>query len=89
MRKVWSDDAWDGYLWWQSHDKKALGRINRMIRDIERSAAEPGCKPPGKAERLKYSRAGLSSVRIDQANRLVYKIEDGSLLIVSCRGHYL
>ena len=84
MRKIWSDGAWDDYLWWQSQDKRTLKRI----KDIERSCSEPGSVPAGKAERLKYSRFGLSSVRIDATNRLVHKIEDGALLIVSCKGHY-
>ena len=42
----------------------------------------------GKAEHLKHSRFGLSSVRIDATNRLVYKVVDGALFIVSCKGHY-
>lgn len=88
MRKVWSDPAWDDYVWWQSQDRKTLRRINKLIKDIERSADDPGASPTGKAERLKHSRFGLCSVRIDAANRLVYKIEDGALSIVSCRGHY-
>lgn len=88
MRKIWSDGAWDDYLWWQSQDKRTLKRINKLIKDIERSCSEPGSVPTGKAERLKYSRFGLSGVRIDATNRLVYKIEDGALLIVSCKGHY-
>ncbi|WP_165173093.1 Txe/YoeB family addiction module toxin [Adlercreutzia sp. ZJ242] len=88
MRKVWSESAWDDYVWWQSQDRKTLKRINKLVKDIERSASDPGSAPVGKAERLKHSRFGLSSVRIDDANRLVYKVEDGMLLIVSCKGHY-
>lgn len=88
MRKVWSDHAWDDYVWWQSQDKKTLKRINTLIKSIERSASGTVRAPIGKAERLRHSRFGLSSVRIDAANRLVYKIEDGALLIVSCKGHY-
>ena len=88
MKKMWSDSAWNDYIWWQSQDKKSLKRINKLIKDIERSANEPGSAPIGKAERLKYSNFGLSSVRIDASNRLVYKIEDDVLLILSCKGHY-
>lgn len=90
MRKLWSDKAWDDYLYWQSQDKKTLRRINRLIKSIESGFAPDADqqKPIGKPERLKYSMAGLMSVRIDSENRLVYKEEDGDLLIVSCRGHY-
>lgn len=88
MRKVWGDSAWDDYVWWQTQDRKTLKRINLLIKSIERSASDPKATIIGKPERLKYSRFGLSSVRIDDANRLVYKIEDDELFIVSCRGHY-
>lgn len=88
MRKIWSDSAWDDYVWWQSQDRKTLKRINRLIKDIERSAGETGASPMDKAEHLKHSRFGLSSVRIDATNRLVYKVVDGALFIVSCKGHY-
>ena len=82
MEKVWSDDAWDDYLYWQTQDKKTLKKINSLIKDIERN----GTKGLGKAERLKY-RSGYSR-RIDDANRLVFDIHDNMLFIASCRGHY-
>jgi toxin YoeB len=91
MRKLWSDKAWDDYLYWQTQDKKTLRRINRLVKDIERSRESPAGQdaPASKAERLRYSKMGLLSVRIDETNRLVYKIEkDDTLSIVSCRGHY-
>jgi len=37
MQKLWTDDAWDDYLYWQSNDKKTLKRINQLIKDIERN----------------------------------------------------
>ena len=36
--KVWSDDAWKDYLYWQAQDKKTIKRINQLIKDIERKA---------------------------------------------------
>lgn len=87
MLKTWSEKAWDDYLWWQENDKAGLKRINRLIKEIERAGAVG--KPPAKAERLRFSSHGLCSVRIDRANRLVYKVEDEKhLSIVSVRGHY-
>jgi toxin YoeB len=89
--KLWSDKAWDDYLYWQTQDKKTLRRINRLVKDIERNQENPGGQntPMGKAEKLRYSKMGLLSVRIDESNRLVYKIEDSETLsIISCRGHY-
>ena len=85
MNKLWTDDGWADYLYWQSQDKKTLKRINELIKDnIERNGALNGI---GKSEALKY-RKGFSR-RIDETNRFVYAIdENGVLWIISCRGHY-
>ena len=84
MNKLWIDDGWADYLYWQSQDKKTLKRINELIKDIERNGALNGI---GKPEVLKY-RKGFSR-RIDETNRLIYAIdENGVLWIISCRGHY-
>ncbi len=84
MNKLWTDDGWTDYLYWQSQDKKTLKKINELIKDIERNGALNGI---GKPEALKY-RKGFSR-RIDETNRLVYTIdENGILWIISCRGHY-
>lgn len=82
MEKVWSDQAWDDYVYWQSQDRKTLKKVNTLIKDIERN----GTQGIGKAEPLKY-RSGWSR-RIDKENRLVFDIIDGKLMIASCRGHY-
>ncbi len=84
MTKIWSDEAWDDYMYWHTQDKKTVNRINRLIKSIDRNAFEG----IGKPEPLKYDYQGFWSVRIDETNRLVYKIEDGELYIVSCRYHY-
>ena len=84
MNKLWTDDGWTDYLYWQSQDEKTLKKINELIKDIERNGALNGI---GKPEALKY-RKGFSR-RIDETNRLVYTIdENGILWIISCRGHY-
>ena len=84
MNKRWEDKAWDDYVKWQDEDKKTLNRINALIKDIERNGAMVGI---GKPERLKYGEG--YSRRIDEKNRLVYKIDEyGFLYIVACKGHY-
>ena len=83
MRKIWSDRSWDEYLHWQNN-KKLLKRLNLLIKDIERSPFEG----LGKPEPLKNNLAGWWSRRIDDANRIVYRIEKGNLEIAQCKGHY-
>ena len=84
MRKIWFEEAWEDYLRWQNADKKTLKRINELIRDSERSPFEG----IGKPEPLKGSLSGWWSRRIDDTNRLVYRVTNGVLEILSCRGHY-
>ncbi len=40
--KIWSDDAWKDYLYWQTQDKKTIKRINQLIKDIERNGCLEG-----------------------------------------------
>jgi len=84
VRKVWFDDAWDDYLGWQAQDKKTLKRINALLQSIERN----GYSSIGNPEPLKENLAGWWSVRIDGKNRIVFRIENGELVIASCKGHY-
>jgi len=84
MEKLWTDAGWEDYLYWQSQDKKTLKRINQLIQDIERN----GNEGIGKPEPLRGSLSGHWSRRIDDTNRLVYRIEEKKLIIVNCRTHY-
>ena len=87
MRKIWSGRSWDEYLEWQDKDRKTLRRINALIKDIERNDAMNGI---GKPEQLKHNLSGWYSRRIDDKNRLVYRIVDAgnALEIAQCKGHY-
>jgi toxin YoeB len=79
-----SDDAWEDYLYWQQYDKKILKRINRLIKEIQRTPFE-GIGDP---EPLKYNWSGYWSRRISIEHRLVYKVADRAILIAQCRYHY-
>ena len=86
MRKTWTEQGWDDYLYWQTQDKKTLRRINDLVKDIERNGIASGI---GKPEPLQGDLQGFWSRRIDEKNRLVYnQAVDGALCIVTCRGHY-
>ena len=84
MNKVWFDEAWEDYLYWQLQDKKMLKRINTLLKDIERNNFEG----LGKPEPLKGELSGFWSRRIDDTHRLVYRIRVGVLEVLSCKGHY-
>lgn len=84
MKKIWFDEAWEDYMYWQMQDKKTLKRINSLIKDIERN----GYQGIGKSEPLKGDLQGYWSKRIDNVNRLVFRIHEGILEIISCKGHY-
>jgi len=84
MNKVWHDKAWDEYIELQKQDKKILRRINDLLKDIDRHPF----MGIGKPEPLKGNKQGYWSRRVDEANRIVYKIERDQLIIVQCGGHY-
>jgi len=81
---VWTDEAWQDYLYWQTQDKKTLKRMNLLINGTKRSPFAG----IGKPEPLKENLAGFWSRRIDDTNRLVYAVADQALTIISCRYHY-
>lgn len=80
----WDFGAWNDYLYWQKADKNNFKRINQLIKDIKRNPFEG----IGKPEPLKENLKGLWSRRIDKEHRLVYFIDDDSLVIFQCNGHY-
>lgn len=84
MKKIWFEEAWEDYIYWQTQDRKTLKRINALLKDIERGNFEG----IGKPEPLKGDMSGFWSRRIDEMNRLVYRVKGDILEIVSCKGHY-
>ncbi len=84
MIKCWDDFAWEDYLYWQTQDKKTLKRINQLLQDIDRN----GYTGIGKPEPLKGNLQGYWSRRIDQDNRLIYRLYDNRIEILQCRSHY-
>ena len=84
MKIVWFEEAWEDYVDWQTQDKKTIKRINQLLQDITRN----GYVGIGKPEPLKGEFSGFWSRRIDEVNRLVYRVKDGILEVLSCKGHY-
>ena len=84
MKIDFHEVAWDDYLEWQRTNQAVLGKIHELIKAIRR---EP-FRGIGKPEPLKHQLSGYWSRRIDEANRLVYKVENDVLTIAQCKGHY-
>lgn len=84
MRVVFQSMAWEDYLYWQQTDKSILRKINTLIKEIERMPYEG----QGKPEPLKHNLTGWWSRRLNLEHRLVYRIDDESIIILQCRYHY-
>ncbi|GHV73958.1 Txe/YoeB family addiction module toxin [Spirochaetia bacterium] len=84
MPKLWTDQGWEDYLYWQTQDRKTLNKINKLINDIVRN----GNTGIGKPEPLRENLSGWWSREIDEKNRLVYRLADINIEISQCRGHY-
>jgi len=84
VKLIWSEQAWDDYLYWQETDKRMVKRVNELIKEIRRTPFEG----KGKPEPLRHNLAGFWSRRITAEHRLVYSMTDEALLIAACRYHY-
>ncbi|MCB2264364.1 MAG: Txe/YoeB family addiction module toxin [Candidatus Thiosymbion ectosymbiont of Robbea hypermnestra] len=84
MRLIFSDHAWEDYLYWQRADRKLLQRINTLIKETRRAPFEG----IGKPEPLKHGLAGYWSRRINDEHRMIYKVEPETLFLVQLRYHY-
>jgi len=84
VKLIFAESAWEDYLYWQKTDKKILQRINTLIKDISRDPFEG----IGKPEPLKHALSGYWSRRINEEHRIVYKVQEESLLIAQLRFHY-
>ena len=84
MIKLWHDEAWDEYLNWQTKDKKFLKKINNLLKDIDRN----GYQSTGKPEQLSGNLSVYWSVRIDEKNRIVFRLDENYIEIIQCGSHY-
>ena len=88
MNLLWTESAWEEYLYWQKTDQKTLEAINNLIRDIKRDPF----KGLGKPEPLKYVLQSYWSRRINLEDRLVCRVtgigDAKQIQIVQCRYHY-
>lgn len=79
-----TESANKDYKWWKENDPKKKDRILSLLEDMK---IRP-FKGTGKPEPLKFDLQGCWSRRIDKVNRLVYKVENKKIIVISCRFHY-
>ena len=84
MNKIFTKNGWIDYLYWENEDRKTLKKINAFIKDIERN----GNEGLGKPEPLIGDFAGYWSRRINDKDRLIYKIDSDNIYVIACRYHY-
>jgi toxin YoeB len=84
MNVLFTARAWSQYIEWQDTDRKALKKLNTLIKECQRTPFTGSGKP----EPLKGELAGFWSRRIDQEHRLVYRVTQTGLEIIQCRFHY-
>lgn len=82
---AWSKSGWDDYVYWQQTDRTVVKRINVLIEDALRGNAVDGI---GKPEQLRHDLNGYWSRRINHEHRLVYRVDESALIIISARHHY-
>ena len=81
---IFTERAFEEYLYWQSQDKRILKRINALLKDIARSPFDGIGKPEG----LRGNLTGYWSRRIDDTHRLVYRVQPDLIEVYQCKGHY-
>jgi toxin YoeB len=84
MKLIFSEQAWEDYLYWQAHDPKLVLRINALIKECSRTPFTG----TGKPEPLRGPLSGWWSRRITREHRLVYRPSDDGLLLAQFRHHY-
>ena len=84
MNKIFTKNGWEDYIYWQTEDRKNLRKINQLIEDIARN----GNEGMGKPEALRGKFTGFWSRRINDKDRLIYKIDEENVYILACRYHY-
>ena len=81
---TFSPTALEDFSYWAQNDRKTLAKIKVLIADIHRNGLMSGI---GKPEKL-LGQSGEYSRRITTEHRLIYRLDEDRLKILSCRGHY-
>lgn len=80
MKIVFSEQAWEDFLYWYNHNQKFIKKINNLLKEIARDPLQGAGKP----ERLKYELSGYLSRRLDKEHRLIYRVDEDCIYIAQC-----
>jgi toxin YoeB len=84
VKNLFTDTGWDDYTFWLENGTKTLKKIHHLLKDIERSSFAG----LGKPEPIKFELSGYWSRRINESDRLIYKVEKGTIIVIACKSHY-
>ncbi len=81
---TFADEGWEDYQYWITQDRKNLKKLNALLKETQ-------CTPfegTGKPEPLKGDLSGAWSRRINSKDRLIYRYENNTLIVLECKNHY-
>ena len=84
MLVCFTENGWEDYNSRQHEDKKTVKKINELLKDIDRNKYSG----LGKPEPLSGDLSGFWSRRINDKDRLIYKVENNEIKVISCSYHY-
>jgi len=84
MKIFFTETALSDYQQWEKQDAAKFKKIQSLLKNI-RSTPFSGI---GKPEPLQFNLQGFWSRRISKEHRLVYKIKDNTITVISCKFHY-
>ena len=77
-------DCFEDFINWSIFSIDVFKKIVKLIKEISRNPFEG----IGKPEALKHEYSGYWSRRITEEHRLIYKVDNNEIIIISCKGHY-
>ncbi len=83
-RVILEDKAYKEFIEWAERDFDIFKKVDTLLRDISRDPF----KGLGKPEPLKHKYQGYWSRRITGEHRIIYKMENNAIVVVSLKGHY-
>ncbi len=85
MKKViFSPTSIDQYNEWALFDRKTFLKITKLLEQMRRTPLEGDGQP----EALRGNLSGMWSRRINQKDRIIYKVHENEIEIFSIKGHY-